>query len=57
MVSGKRCDSCLASGAYLVKDAAIIGGDIVCIEEEAFLHWIMSVMAGMLRNGTRCYIA
>lgn len=57
MVSGKKRDSCLASGAYLVKDAAIIGGDIVGVEEETFLHCIVSVMAGMLGNGTRYYIA
>lgn len=31
-------DSLLASGTCLVKDAAIVGRDIVGVEEEAFLH-------------------
>ena len=57
MVSGKKWDLCLVRGAYLVKDATIIGGDIVGVEEEAFLHWTVLVMAAMLGNGTRCYIA
>ena len=57
MVSGEKCDCCSAGGAYLVKDAAIIGGDVVGIEEEAFLHWIVLVMAAMLGNGTKSYIA
>ncbi len=31
-------DSCSASGTCLVIDAPIVGGDIVGVEEEAFLH-------------------
>lgn len=33
----------LANGTYLVKDAAIIGGDIVGVEKQAFLHWRWSI--------------
>lgn len=55
MVSGKKWDSYWVSGAYLVKDAAIVGGDVVGVEEETFLHCIVSVMAGMLGDGTRWY--
>ena len=34
-----------------MKDAAVVGGDIVGIEEEAFLHWTMSVARNMQRMG------
>lgn len=40
-----------------MKHAAIIWGDIVGVEEEAFLYWRMSVIAGMWGTETRCYIA
>ena len=47
----------LPSGTCLVEDAAIVWGDIVGVEEEAFLHWALSVILSVMTSvqwiGTR----
>lgn len=46
-------------GTCLVKDATIVGGDIVSVEEETLLHWKVSVISGMAARWARrlSYIA
>ena len=50
-----RSKRSLGSGTCLVEDTAVIWRDIMGVKEDAFLYWTVSVIGGMLRNGTRCF--